>query len=88
VTPRISNSTPPVETTGVTGAGPKRTTTSGPLQSPSDGAKVSELSRAVAAALEPDNQKIEALRREVQGGTYVIDPVKVIEKILDTQNSK
>jgi len=47
---------------------------------------VSELSRTVAAAMGSNDQKVEALRREVAAGAYVVDATKVIEKILQSEN--
>lgn len=86
MTGRIPSATPPVETTKTDGLGPKRPAVSTPSEPLPDGAQVSELSRAVAAALRPDDQKIEALRQAVAAGTYAVDPVKVIEKMLPIEN--
>jgi len=86
VTARIPNSTPPTETTASDGSGPKRSAMSGPPETQPDGAQVSELSRTVAAAMGSNDQKVEALRREVAAGAYVVDATKVIEKILQSEN--
>lgn len=88
MTAGIPNSTPPVETKAADGLGPKRPVVSGSLETPADGAQVSEISRSVSAALGTDDQKVEALRREVSAGAYVIDPVKIAEKMLEIEKPK
>ena len=88
MTARIPNSTPPVETTKADALGPERPVTTGPSETPQDGAQVSDLSRAVAAALGSNEQKVNALRQEVATGVYVVDPVKTIEKMLQIENAE
>jgi anti-sigma28 factor (negative regulator of flagellin synthesis) len=58
------------------------------LDLPPDGSQVSELGGAIAAALRSDDQKVECLRREVAVGEYVVDPVKIAEKMLRADNSE
>jgi len=89
VTGRIPNSNPPLEPTATDGPGPRRRPVSSlPLATQPDGAQVSELSRAVATALESNDQKVDALRRKVASGAYVVDSVKVVKKMLQTHNSE
>lgn len=85
MTARIPNSTPPVETATLDGRSPKRATVSGSQPAPSDGAQVSELSETIAAALGSDDEKVEALRREVSSGTYVVDSIKIAERLLQIE---
>jgi Anti-sigma-28 factor, FlgM len=80
------NLTPAPETTAVEGLGPKRPAAPAALGTPPDGADVSELSRAVAAALGANEQKVESLRQAAASGSYVVDPIKVIEKMLPIEN--
>jgi flagellar biosynthesis anti-sigma factor FlgM len=84
----VSNSTPPAEAIAVTNNRPQRLTPSEQPASPADGAELSELSDAVATALDSNHQKVEALRQQVSNGTYVIDPQKVAEKMLEAQIPK
>jgi len=86
MTAPIPNSMPPPETTRVEVSGPKRAAGSGPLRTPPDGTELSNLSRTVTAALGSSDSKVDSLRQRVAAGTYVVDPVKVVEKIL--QNEK
>ena len=86
MTAPIPNSTPPVEVKTPDGLGPKLPAASVPLNPPPDGAEVSELSRSIAAALGTDQQRVEALRREVASGSYVVDPVKIAEKLVPSEN--
>lgn len=79
---------PSVEVKTPDGLGPKRPASSAPLNPPPDGAEVSELSRSVAAALGSDQQRVEALRREVATGSYVVDPIKIAEKLLPVENQE
>ena len=79
----ISNSTPPAEVIALKNDRPERLVPHEAAPNPPDGSVVSELSQAVATALAPHDQKIEALRQQVADGTYVIDPQKVAEKMLD-----
>ena len=86
MTAPIPHSTPPLETKAAEALGPKRPAVAGSVETPPDGAQVSELSRTVAAAMGSNDQKVEALRRLVASGEYVVDSVKVIEKMLQTPN--
>lgn len=83
----ISNSPPPVEAIAAKNNGVEQLKAA-PVKNSADEAEVSELSQAVVAALGPNEQKIEAFRRQIADGTYVVDPVKVIEKMLDGQIAK
>ncbi len=76
---------PLVEATTADSLSPKRPVEAGSHQTQPDGAQVSELSRTVAAALGTDDQKVEALRREVSTGVYVVDPIKTAEKMLQIE---
>lgn len=83
----IPSSTPPPEATKAASPGPRSPGVSRTLDLPPDGSQISELGGAIAAALGSDDQKVESLRREVSTGEYVVDPLKIAEKMLRTDNS-